>query len=872
MRFQDLPIKRKLVALILTVSITVLSIAAVIMLSYELRNSRKDMVTNLSATANVIAANSSAALVFDDPRVAQEILSAVRAEPEITAAALYDKSGALYVQYPTNLPVTELPPAPAGAGARFYADYLALFSPVVQDNLAVGTLYLKADFRQVHRRIAIYSIMLCIVLAGSGFLALFLSNLFEWRISRPLLELAHLAKAVSVSRDYSVRATKTTGDELGTLTDAFNAMLAQIQAGDLALRDSERRFREMIDALPAAVYTTDAQGRLTHFNPAAAEMSGRVPELGSDKWCANWKFFGVDGTPIAHEECPMALALRDGQAIRGVEIMAEKPDATRIWFVPYPTPLRGSNGVIEGSINMLVDITQRKWAEEALRESEQRFRMIADNIPVLAWTADRSFEVNWYNRRWYEYSGTTPLQMLGRGWEQLHHPDHLERVWQKLRQAIERREVWEDTFPLKGRNGTYRWFLSRARPFFDQKGRITRWFGTNADVTEQREAQQAVIRLAAIVESSQDAIISMTLDGIVLTWNRGAERMFGYLAAEIVGRSIEMVLPPERRAEKDLLQERQRQGETMEHFETTRVRKDGTQLEVSLSISPLRDASGKVIGVSKIARDITEKKQAERDLERARDAAEAANRAKDDFLAALSHELRTPLMPVMFTISMLLQDQVLPAKLRENLAMMRRNIEIQSRMINDLLDLSRIRSNRLQLELDVADLNEILLRALEVCRSQKKFAEVTVETCLEATEHHVRADADRLQQVFWNLIQNSMKFTPSGGKITVRTRNQDGMIHIAVTDNGCGIEPEVLTKIFEPFEQGGRKGKETLQGLGLGLAIAQRIVVAHQGTLSAASAGKGCGATFAVELPTVTAPDTPLPPESTSIETINSAS
>ncbi len=401
--------------------------------------------------------------------------------------------------------------------------------------------------------------------------------------------------------------------------------------------------------------------------------------------------------------------------------------------------------------------------------------------------------------------------------------------------------------------GMYRWFLSRAVPIFDEQGHILRWFGTHVDVTDLREAEQSVTRLADIVESSQDAILSLSLEGRIRTWNRAAERLFGYSAEEAVGGSTTRLFPPERWEEEESILSRQRRGIRIEHFETIRLHKDGTRIEVSLSVSPIRNSSGEIVGISKIARDITEKKRAERELERALKVAETANRAKDDFLAALSHELRTPLMPVLFTISMWQQDHGLSVKLRGGLAVIRRNIEIQSRMINDLLDLSRIRSNRLELAFEIADLHEVVGRALEVCRSHQKYPEVNLTLKLGAESHYVRGDADRLQQVFWNLIQNAMKFTPLGGRITVQSGNLSDAIWVAVQDSGCGIEPELLAKVFDPFEQCGRKGKESLQGLGLGLAIAQRIVSAHGGTLTVASEGRNRGACFTLKLQTVPA-------------------
>jgi len=251
---------------------------------------------------------------------------------------------------------------------------------------------------------------------------------------------------------------------------------------------AERRFREMIDALPAAVYTTDAEGHITHFNRAAVELSGRTPELGNDQWCVSWKLFWSDGTPMAHDQCPMAVALREGRIMDGVEAILERPDGTRVWFTPYPRPFYDGEGKIVGGLNMLIDITERKKTESSA------------NL------------------------------------------------------------------------------------------------------------------LAAIVDSSDDAIVSKNLDGMITSWNTGAERLFGYRAEEAIGKHISIIIPAERQDEERKIIEQLKRGERVDHFETIRTRKDGAMLDISLTISPLRDNAGRIVGASKVARDVTERKRIERAL------------------------------------------------------------------------------------------------------------------------------------------------------------------------------------------------------------------------------------------------------------------
>ena len=237
----------------------------------------------------------------------------------------------------------------------------------------------------------------------------------------------------------------------------------------------------------------------------------------------------------------------------------------------------------------------------------------------------------------------------------------------------------------------------------------------------------------------------------------------------------------------------------------------------------------------------------------ARAQAEAANRAKDRFLAMLSHELRTPLTPVLLTVSAMLDDPRTPADFRPSLEMFRQNIGLEARLIDDLLDVMRTIRGKMSFHWDVVDAHALIGKALDICRSDIQDKRIRLTLDLAASEHHVRADAGRLQQVWWNLVKNAVKFTPEGGTIALRTRDEDGRLVVEVTDTGIGIEPAALSKIFVAFEQVENTITRRYGGLGLGLAISKAIVEAHGGALTAASAGEGRGATFTVVLATVPA-------------------
>ena len=373
---------------------------------------------------------------------------------------------------------------------------------------------------------------------------------------------------------------------------------------------------------------------------------------------------------------------------------------------------------------------------------------------------------------------------------------------------------------------------------------------TAADAEALRLASQA--RLAAIVETSDDAIVSKTLDGVIRTWNAGAERLFGYTAEEAVGQSMLLIIPPERHSEETDILNRLRRGERVDHFETVRRRKDGRYVEVSVTISPLRDATGRFIGASKIARDITLQKRFQRELQQAKDLAESASRAKDQFLAVLSHELRTPLTPVLAALGMIERRPDLGADLRDEVEMMRRNVETQARLVDDLLDLTRIGRGKVQLQFEVVDVHAAVRNTLAMFQAEMDAKGIEASVALRARDHHVWADAGRLQQVFLNLLSNAVKFTPEGGTIALRSSSDERQrLRVEVRDTGIGIEPGSLAKLFDPFEQGEQTRSRQFGGLGLGLAIARSLVEMHSGTIHAVSDGPGRGATFTVEFPAV---------------------
>jgi PAS domain S-box-containing protein len=376
------------------------------------------------------------------------------------------------------------------------------------------------------------------------------------------------------------------------------------------------------------------------------------------------------------------------------------------------------------------------------------------------------------------------------------------------------------------------------------------------DISERRRAEATHALLASIVDSSEDAIISKRLDGIITSWNAAAERMFEYTAAEAVGQPITMIIPPDRLDEETMILGRLRRGERVDHFATVRVSKSGRPIDISVTVSPVRDKQGEVIGASKIARDITAQIRADEERaallvsERAaRQQAEAASRAKDEFVAMISHEIRTPLNAILGWVQMLRRETLSEEATGRALESIERNGRAQVQLLSDLLDISRAITGKLRLESRPVDVVTAIESALESIRPAAEAKSITIDLHRAAARSVVTGDADRLQQVFWNLLSNAVKFTPKHGHISVEVQRVNSHVAVAVRDSGIGIPREFLAHVFERFTQADAGSTRAHGGLGLGLAIVRHLVELHGGIVSASSAGEGMGATFTVEMP-----------------------
>jgi PAS domain S-box-containing protein len=555
-------------------------------------------------------------------------------------------------------------------------------------------------------------------------------------------------------------------------------------------------------------------------------------------------------------------------------------------------PNSSGNAIVVSGIP--ADSDERKQIEAALRESEARFRTLADNISQFAWMADTSGWIFWYNRRWFEYTGTTLEQMQGWEWQQLQHPDHVDRVMEHFRHCLMTGEAWEDTFPLRGKDGNYRWFLSRALPIRDDAGNILRWFGTNTDITERKQVEEALRsseeRLKSFVEANVIGIVFCDVYGNIQEANDELLRIVGYTREELEAGKLRWteITPPEYLPiDEQAIAEALRTTGACNPYEKEYIRKDGNRVPVLVGFSLLGETREEAVA---FILDLSDRKRAEAEREQllqreqaAREAAEKANRIKDEFLAVLSHELRSPLNPILGWSKLLQNGRLDAVQTKQALATIERNARLQAELIEDLLDVSRILQGKLSLSVNPVALREIVQAAIETVRLAAAAKSIQIETVLDAKLGRVSGDSTRLQQIVWNLLSNAVKFTPAGGRVEVRLEGvgrdgedwggrDDGGVsipptyaQITVSDTGKGIDPNFLPHVFDYFRQEDGATTRKFGGLGLGLAIVRHLVELHGGTIHAESQGEGTGATFSVRLPLMSN-QSPLNPSEESSE------
>ena len=600
------------------------------------------------------------------------------------------------------------------------------------------------------------------------------------------------------------------------------------------------------------------------------------------------------------------------------------------------------NGVL-GMVGVVHDISTRKSAEDALRQSEEMMRALANSIPQLAWMAEPTGELVWFNERWYQYTGGTPEQMVGWGWQSVHDPEVLPQVLQRWKESISTGKPFDMEFPIRGADGEYRWFLTRVNAVRDRNGKIVSWFGTNTDVDQVKRVQQALREESHVLE-----LLNST--GAALASQRDLRSLLQTVtdaATGVSGARFGAFFYHGKDAEGDLFTLYTLSGAAPDEFERAgypratplfgpSLRGDGVVRSDDITRDPLYGAnsphfgvpeghppvrsylavpvisrSGEVLGslffghpeagifserterivggiaaqaavaidntrLYEAAHHAAEERKVLLESERsARAEAERTSQMKDEFLATLSHELRTPLSAILGWAQVLRRGSRDPADLQRGLQTIERNARAQAQLIEDLLDMSRITSGKVLLDMQAVHPSQFIDAAIETVRPAADAKNIRLEKDYRPDAGIIAGDPGRLQQVIWNLLSNAIKFTPRDGLVRIEVAPSDGHTEISVADTGAGIKPEFISHVFERFRQADASTTRRHGGLGLGLAIVKHLIEQHGGTVSVDSEGEDKGARFTIRLPTAavqpaqTRADrvafSPLPPHSPDI-------
>jgi PAS domain S-box-containing protein len=427
----------------------------------------------------------------------------------------------------------------------------------------------------------------------------------EYRILHPSATIRWVASKGQGWYDASGQLTRVLG---------VNIDITETKRAEEELRHQKQLLQTITDNAPSMLFMMDAMGRVTFANPAATHLTGyEEEELIGQVLHEKIHHSRPDGSSYPIADCQLHSVLPFEERITGHEEMFVRKDGT-FFSVRCAGSSIIQDGIPVGTVIEAQDITKEKKAERALRDSEERMRTLSDYVPVFVWACRADGWCYSLNDRWYQYTGLKPEEALGIGWLGALHPDDRERALSKWAQAIAQGGAYEMELRYRRSDGEYRWFIAKALPLKDASGLITDWFGTSLDIHDRKLSEQSLAHLAAIVTSSEDAVISFSRDSKIVTWNQAAEKLFGWSAREAIGQTAAIYVPPERLAESAQISERLRRGEAIDQFETVRRRKDGSLIDVSLTISPIK-VDQEVVGLSVTARDITERKRIEQQRE-----------------------------------------------------------------------------------------------------------------------------------------------------------------------------------------------------------------------------------------------------------------
>jgi PAS domain S-box-containing protein len=689
-----------------------------------------------------------------------------------------------------------------------------------------------------------------------------------------VLRLAENARQVSHSQEVVAGAR----DLLSVLKDAETGQRGYLLTGDqayLAPYDAAIRQFETVVARLDSLTAGDSNQR-ARFIPLRAAAEAKIAELkhtvslieGGDHAAGLAVVRAGSGKALMDDVRAKTAAIRSAEEENLQRYAAETRQSVTTAFGTLATATL--IGLVLVSLTFVLNqrnVLARQRAAEAIDERREYLRVTLASIGDAVITTGADGRIDYLNAVAESLTGWSLQEAVGQPLESV-----FRIVNEQTRQPVENpaiRALKENAIVglanhtvLIRKDGSERPIDDSAAPIKTAAGGVAGCVVIFRDITDRRRLENAEASrlasarfLASIIESSEDAIVSKSLDGTIQTWNAAAERLFGYTAPEAIGRHISLVIPADRALEEDEIIARIRSGDRVDHFETVRLRKDGQPVHVSLTISPIRDEAGHIVGASKIARDIMDRKQAEERIYGLLGELKNADRRKDEFLAMLAHELRGPLAPVRNTLESLKRSGSHDEPVRQAYAVMDRQLAHLVRLVDDLIDVSRITRGTISLHKAPVELASIIHHSLEASRPLVEASRHQLDVSMPSEPIHVQADAIRLAQVFSNVLNNACKYTEPGGRISLTAERVNGDVVVTITDTGAGIPTDKLGTIFELFAQVDRTLERSQGGLGLGLALAKRLVEMHRGSIEAFSNGPGTGSRFVIRLPIVAQPE-----------------
>lgn len=857
MLFKHIPIQKKLMSISLLISAVVLLVACTAFFLYELYTFRQNTGQKLAVLGKVIAANSAAALAFDNKENADKILSALVAEPHIAAACLYDKDNKLFSKYPANLTDSSFPITAKQEEYRFDYSYLERFQPVSEGTSQLGTLYLKFDLRGMYARLRPYGIVTLLVIVVSFLLSYLLSKILQKTISVPIHSLAETAKTISGNYDYSVRAVKSGDDELGSLTDSFNVILRQIQDQNNSLKEfnkkleqSERLFRAMIekDADMKTLATRD--GKVFYASPSVTTILGYE----------NHEFMTIPALDLIHPGDVPGL-------MEGVTDIVQTPGKS--FYRQQRLKHKNGNWIwCEGTItNMLHEpavaalvsnfrnITERKQTEEALQENQQLLSAIVNNSTAVIYVKDLQGRYLLINHRFSELFHRSEEAILGKtdyDFFSREDADAFRKMDERTAAAdhalTEEERVQQD-------DGLHA-YISVKSTLRNTTGKPYAIFGISTDITDRKKAEES-IRLAEanyreIFDKASDAIFVHEMEtGKVIEVNQRASKITGYSKEELINGDPKNFIAshPQYTLQHAFNYLRKAAEGKPQLFEWLSKNKDGSYnwLEVNLK-------KASIAGQDRILaffREINDRKKAQLEVQKLTEGLEqkvidrtaelqAANRELESFSYSVSHDLRAPLRAIHGYTKILSEDYF--NKMDDNAKQMMnsvlRNAGKMGRLIDDLLAFSKL--GKKDLRISTVDMTKLATTALNDIRYSlpSMKAKIVILPLSPAN-----GDPNLISQVFNNLISNAIKY--SEGKdspaIEIGSREEGREAIYYIKDNGAGFDMKYYDKLFGVFQRLHRD--EEFEGTGVGLALVKRIITRHGGKVWA-EAETGKGATF----------------------------